>query len=104
MAHEDSEHVKQHIELAIDRARDGVTRNIDELDRRLRSSLDVQRIAGEHAVQLMAAGAATGFLLGFGAPRLLTRLIALGVPVFIAVQVARTKAAEAGEDQPPGAL
>lgn len=104
MAHNDSEHVKQHIELAIERAREGVTRNIDELDHRLRSSLDVQKIAGEHAIQLMAAGAATGFLLGFGAPRLLTRLIALGVPVMLAVQVARKQAADAGEDEPPAAL
>lgn len=104
MAHDEREHVKQHIELAIERARDGVTKNIDELDRRLRTSLDVRKIAGEHAVQLMAAGAATGFLLGFGAPKLLTRLIALGVPVMLAVQVARKQAAAAGEDEPPMAL
>lgn len=100
----DTGHVKEHIELAIERAREGVTRNIDEIDSRLRTSLDVGRIASEHSVQLMGAGAVTGFLLGYGVPRLLTRLIALGVPVLIAVSVARRHAAESGEDQTPTEL
>ena len=104
MSTADSQHVREHIELAIERAREGMTRNIDEIDQRLRTSLDVKRIASEHSVQLIAAGAVTGFLVGFGVPRMLTRLIALGVPVLIAVQVARKHAAEAGEDQPPTAL
>lgn len=104
MSNSDSAHVKEHIELAIERAREGMTKNIDEIDRRLRSSLDVKKMAGEHSIQLIAAGAVTGFLFGMGAPKLLTRLIALGVPVAIAVEVARRRAAEAGENEPPSAL
>jgi len=72
---------KQTIEHEITRARDGIGDGIDELDRKLRSSLDFQTFASEHAPQLVAGGAVVGFLVGFGFPKILRRVITLGVPV-----------------------
>jgi ElaB/YqjD/DUF883 family membrane-anchored ribosome-binding protein len=80
---EKAEHQKIHIERAIERARDGVSERIDELDRRLRASLDVKTIASEHAPQLVAGGAVVGFLVGFGFPRLLRRVLGVGIPLAI---------------------
>ena len=72
---------KVQIEQAIERARDGVSERIDELDSQLRTTLDVQRIAGEHAPQLVIGGLAVGFLVGFGFPKVLRRAIQIGVPL-----------------------
>jgi hypothetical protein len=72
---------KQAVEKAIERARDGVSERIDELDRRLRTQLDFKNFASEHAPQLIAGGAVAGFLVGFGFPKPLRRLIQFGVPV-----------------------
>lgn len=91
MTNKDSDHVKAHIELAIERARDGVSEKIDELDQRLRGSLDFKQIASDHAPQLMAVGAAVGFLVGFGVPKVMVRTIQLGVPLVLAVQIVRRR-------------
>ena len=72
---------KQVIEREIGRARDGVGEHIDELDRRLRKTFDIQSAASEHAPQLAAGGAVVGFLVGFGFPKPLRRLIQFGVPI-----------------------
>lgn len=72
---------KQNVERAIVAARDGIGQSIDELDRQLRHTLDVQSIAAEHAPQLVAGGAVVGFLVGFGLPRALKRIVQIGVPV-----------------------
>src|SRR5581483_4852649 len=80
---------KQTIEHEITRARDGIGDGIDELDRKLRSSLDFQTFASEHAPQLVAGGAVVGFLVGFGFPRTLRRLISLGVPLALAAYKVR---------------
>ncbi len=72
---------KETIEHEIERARDGLGIGIDELDRKLRSSLDFQTFATEHAPQLAAGGAVVGFLVGFGFPKPLRRIISLGVPL-----------------------
>lgn len=74
---------KQQIESAIVRARDGVGDRIDELDRHLRSTLDIKSFASEHAPQLIAGGAVIGFLAGFGFPKPLKRVIMLGVPLAV---------------------
>ena len=74
---------KQTVERAIERARDGVSERIDELDRRLRTTLDLQKFASEHAPQLIAGGAVVGFLVGFGFPKPLRRLIQFGVPICV---------------------
>src|SRR5205085_2779016 len=96
MSKTNPDHLKQHIEVASERARDGVGERIDEIDRRLRSSLDFKQMAADHAPQLLAAGAAVGFLIGFGAPKVLTRAMQLGIPLAIAVQIMkRRKAAQA---------
>lgn len=77
----DAVHEKEHIERAIERARDGVSTRIDELDARLRTSLDFKSMAAEHAPELMAGGAALGFLIGFGFPKVLKRVLQVGVPL-----------------------
>lgn len=74
-----SEH--QNIEKAIERARDGVGERIDELDRRLRASLDFKAVASEHAPQLIAGGAVVGFLVGFGFPKKLRKMMKFGIPL-----------------------
>lgn len=83
---------KQEIEQAIARARDGVGERIDELDQRLRSTLDVKNAARQHAPKLIAGGAMIGFLVGFGFPRPLWKLVKIGVPlalITLAVKRAR---------------
>jgi hypothetical protein len=77
----DTAEQKVHIERAIERARDGVSERIDELDARLRTQLDVKTIAREHAPQLIAGGAVVGFLVGFGLPKILKRVIQVGIPL-----------------------
>jgi hypothetical protein len=72
---------KQQIERQIERARDGVGDRIDELDRRLRTTLDFKTLAQEHAPQIIAGGAVLGFLIGFGLPKALKKLIGIGIPV-----------------------
>jgi hypothetical protein len=89
-----AEQEKVQIEQAIERARDGVSVRIDELDRRLRKSLDFKSVVGNHAPQLIAGGVVLGFFLGFGLPRTLTKLVKLGVPVALAV--ARIRASMKG--------
>lgn len=95
--------VKEHIEMAIEQARGNVGERIDELDRRLRERLDISQMASEHAPKLMAAGAAFGFLLGMGVPKLILRTVQIGVPLFIAVQIVRKKIEEKreAESYPP---
>jgi hypothetical protein len=77
----DAVHEKEHIERAIVRARDGVSTRIDELDARLRTSLDFKTMASEHAPQLIAGGAVVGFLIGFGFPKGMKRLLQIGLPL-----------------------
>ena len=83
---------KTSIEREIERARDGVSDRIDELDSRLRTQLDFKAAAREHAPQLVAAGAVLGFLVGFGVPKPLKRLIQIGVPLaLIAYKVKQSR-------------
>ena len=74
---------KYKVERAIESARDSVGDRIDELDRRLRKTLDLKTFASEHAPQLVAGGAVLGFLAGFGFPKPLRRLIQFGVPIAV---------------------
>jgi len=88
---------KQDIERAIDRARDGVGERIDELDRRLRTSLDMKSAAAEHAPQIIAGGAVLGFLAGFGFPKPLRRAISIAIPLaLIAMKFRKSRAAGDG--------
>ncbi|HEX6161622.1 MAG TPA: hypothetical protein VF111_15705 [Thermoanaerobaculia bacterium] len=87
---------KQHIELAITRARDGVGDRIDELDRTLRAQLDVKSKASEYAPQIIGAGAVVGLLVGFGMPKFFRKLVTWGVP--IAILAATIKNARSGEE------
>jgi len=95
---DDQEHVRAHIELAIERARDGVGERIDAIEDRLRGQLDFQKMASDHAPQLVAAGAAFGFLLGFGVPKVLFRTIQIAFPILLAVKVAQNRSEHAIED------
>ena len=91
------EHQKEHIELAIERARTGVSARIDELDQRLRTSLDVKSKVSEHAPQIVAGGAAVGFLVGFGFPKAFKKLLKVGIPIAL-VSLAVMKARANGDD------
>ena len=95
-----SEHTKQHIEIAIDRARERVSERIDALDASLREKLDYREMAAEHAPQLIAAGAAFGFLVGLGIPKVLLRSVQLGVPVWLAVTIVKRRRASSGAHDP----
>ena len=91
----DTEHQKIHVERAIVRARDGVSDRIDELDSRLRAKMDVKSIASENAEGLAIGGAVVGFLVGFGFPKVLRRLVAVGVPLLlVAYKVKQSREAE----------
>lgn len=79
----DSDEQKEHIEKAINRARDGVSSRIDELDRRLRNDLDPKTLASTYATPIIAGGAVIGLLVGFGMPKVFRRLITWGVPLAI---------------------
>ena len=79
---------KQQLDQTIEGARDRVGDRIDELDRRIRKQLDVKSIAAEHAPQLVAGGAVVGFLVGFGFPKVVKRVLQIAIPVaIIAVRV-----------------
>jgi hypothetical protein len=79
---------KKQLDQTIVSARDRVGDRIDELDRRIRKQLDIASIASEHAPQLVAGGAVVGFLVGFGFPKVVKRLLQLGIPVaLVAMQV-----------------
>ena len=83
---------KENIERSIEQARDGVGERIDELDRKLRTSLDFKTFASEHVPQLIAGGAAVGFLAGFGFPKTLRRLVGIGVPLaLVAMKVKKVR-------------
>lgn len=93
----DARHQKEHIQLAIDRARDGVSSHIDELDQRLRAKLDVRSMASEHASKLVAGAAVVGFLAGFGFPKPLRRMVAIGIP--LALVAAKLRGGRTGGDE-----
>lgn len=95
------EHQKEHIELAISRAREGVSERIDELDRRLRSSLDVKSQVAEHAPQIVVGGAAVGFLVGFGFPKIFRKVLKVGIPVaLLGLAVMKARGGDDGGEFP----
>jgi hypothetical protein len=88
---------KQQLDQTIEGARDRVGDRIDELDRRIRKQLDFKTIASEHAPQLITGGAVVGFLVAFGFPRVVKRVIQIGIPVaVIALTVKKVRAANDG--------
>lgn len=91
------EHQKVHIERAIDRARNGVSERIDELDSRLRTTLDVKSMASEHAPKIVAGGAVLGFLVGFGMPKMLRRVLGIGVPLALVAMKLRNARSDADD-------
>lgn len=91
---QDRDHTKVHIEHAIGRAREGVSVRIDEIDRRLRGGMNVREKAGQYAPHLIAAGAVTGFLIGFGFPKVIKRLLQFGLPIAIAMKIAQMQSDE----------
>ena len=84
----------QQLDQTIAGARDRVGDRIDELDRRIRKQLDVKSLASEHATELVAGGAVIGFLVGFGFPKVVKRILQIGIPVtLIAMQVKKRSSA-----------
>ena len=90
---------KEAIEQEIGRARDGVGDHIDELDRRLRKTFDIEAAASQHAPQLMAGGAVVGFLVGFGFPKAVKLLLRLGIPIALITVAAKKYAASCNGDE-----
>ena len=82
---------KDDIQREIDRARDGIGSDIDALDRQLRKQLDFRTIAAENAAPIIGAGAAVGFLVGFGFPKPLRKLIKFGLPLAMIALKAKKK-------------
>jgi hypothetical protein len=80
---------KQQLDQTIVGARDRVGDRIDELDRHIRKQLDVKSIAAEHAPQLVIGGAVAGFLVGFGFPKVVKRLLQIGVPVALVAMLVK---------------
>lgn len=78
-----AEDQKEHIQRAIDRARDGVGDRIDELDRHVRTNLDPKILARSYAPHLIAGGAVVGIVIGFALPKVFRRLVTWGVPLAI---------------------
>ena len=93
----DTEHQKVHIERAIERARDGVSERIDELDQKLRNSFDLGSVASHHAPAIVGAGAAVGFLVGFGFPAIFRKVLKVGLPVAL-VSLAVMKARSSSDE------
>lgn len=91
---------QKNIEREISRARDGVSDRIDELDRRLRSTLDVKSFASRHANELIAGGAVVGFLAGFGLPKTLRRIVQIGMPLVLFGWKLKQKLAADGDASP----
>ena len=98
-----TEDEQKDIEKEIERARDGVSDRIDELDRRLRSTLDVKSFAREHANEIITGGAVVGFLAGFGLPKTLRRIVQIGVPLAFIGWKVKQKMDEDGGFSPPSA-
>src|SRR3954452_14133513 len=88
---------KQAIEKEIGRARDHVGDRIDELDRRIRTTLDFKTLASENAPQLAAGGAVVGFLVGFGFPKAVKMLLKIGLPIAAVTFAAKKYASRNGD-------
>lgn len=89
---------KQYIEHEIDRARNGVSDRIDELDRRLRTEYNPKTLASTYAPQIIAGGAVLGLVVGFGLPKIFRKLVTFGVPLAIlALTVKNAREADAIE-------
>lgn len=89
---------KTDLERSIARARDGMGSRIDELDWRLRTTLDVQSVATTHAPKIIAGGVVVGFLVGFGFPLGFKKLLKIGVPLAL-VSLAAIKARDHGRER-----
>jgi hypothetical protein len=98
-----SDDEQKDIEREIERARDGVGERIDELDRKLRSTLDVKSFAKEHVNEIVTGGAVVGFLVGFGLPKVLRRIVQIGVPLAFVGWKVKQKMDKNGDFAPPSA-
>ena len=93
---------KSEVEREIERARDNVGVHIDELDRKLRTQYDPKTFAIEYAPQLAIAGGVVGFLVGFGLPKPLRRVIKIGIPLaLVAVKIKKSRDAKSGDGLNP---
>jgi hypothetical protein len=87
---------REHINRAIALARDGVSDRINELDDRVRTDYSPTKLVSDHAPKIVAGGVVLGLLVGFGLPKPLRRLIAIGIPLaFVAMKVRKSLGADA---------
>lgn len=90
---------KTDLQRSIEQARDGMGARIDELDRRLRTTLDLQTAATTHAPKIIAGGVVVGFLVGLGFPLGFRKILKIGVPLAL-VSLAAIKAREHRSHRP----
>lgn len=95
---------KKKLETSIAKAREATAERVEAIDRKirgdlrkLRNEIDFSRIAGENAPQLVAAGVATGIVLGYALPKPLLRMVQIAAAVGVATVVAK-KLSEAVAD------
>lgn len=97
---------KTTIEATIEKARKDAAERIAAIDRkirgdvaRLREEIDFNKLASENAPQLIAAGVATGIVLGYALPKPLLRVLqvaaAAGAATVIAKKISERAACEA---------
>jgi hypothetical protein len=93
------------IEAKIESARKQAAERVGAIDRKirgdiekLRADIDFNRIAAENAPQLIAAGVATGIVLGYALPKPLFRIVQIATAVGIATVVAQKIAERAACD------
>jgi hypothetical protein len=96
---------KKKIEASIENARKATADRVEAIDRKirgdiekLRSDIDFNRIAAENAPQLIAAGIATGIVLGYALPKPLFRLVQIAGAVGVATVVAKKIAERVAEE------
>src|SRR5258708_35887915 len=74
---------KRQLKQTFESAGAGGGARTNERARRSRRRLDIKTIAAEHAPQLVAGGAVVGFLVGFGFPKVVKRVLQIRIPIAI---------------------
>ncbi|MGZ7032584.1 MAG: hypothetical protein ACXVIJ_11485, partial [Thermoanaerobaculia bacterium] len=59
--------------------------------------------ASEHANEIITGGAVVGFLVGFGLPKTLRRIVQIGVPLALIGWKVKQKVDKNGDFSPPSA-
>jgi len=100
-----ADQTRTNIEASIENARKATAERVAAIDRkirgdidRLRGEIDFGRIAAATRPQLIAAGVATGIVLGYALPKPLFRLVQIAGAVGVATVVAKTIAERVAQE------